>query len=111
MPFHRMGPIGVSSILLMPTAPRLCARDRRSVLEQLPRDRLGELIARFELDVEDRRAIDAQIEPLIRKCSPDSALVLDALKRDGLQAACVALGLDPGGREKAKLVDAVKAGR
>jgi hypothetical protein len=83
---------------------RLSPRDRRAVLERLSRDRLGELTTRFELDVADRRSTDAHIDAIVRKRSLDFRRVLEVLRREELQAACEALDLDPGGREKATLV-------
>ena len=70
----------------MPAETRLSSRDRRVVLEQLSRDRLGELTARFELEVEDRRSTDAHIDALIRKRSLEFAAVLEVLKREELQS-------------------------
>src|SRR5579885_588027 len=87
----------------MPEA-RLSPRDRRTVLQQLSRDRLGELTARLELDVTDRRSIDAHVDAIVRKRSLAFRTVLEALRREELQAACAVLGLDTSGREKAVLV-------
>lgn len=86
---------------------RLSPKDRRVVLAQLSRDRLGELTTRFELEVADRRSTDAHIDAIVRKRSLDFGRVLDVLKREELQAACEALGLDTGGREKSKLIDRI----
>lgn len=91
----------------MPSALRLSPKARRTVLEQLSRDRLAELTLRFELDVDDRRSTDSHIEAIVRKRSLDFARVLDGMQRDELKAACDALGLDSGGREKAKLVERI----
>jgi hypothetical protein len=88
----------------MPPVVRLAPKARRTVLEQLSRDRLSELTTRFELDVDDRRSTDSHIDAIVRKRSLDFHRVLDVLQREELQAACDALGLDSGGREKAKLV-------
>jgi hypothetical protein len=86
---------------------RLSAKDRRVVLAQLSRDRLGELTTRLELEVADRRSIDAHIDAIVRKRSLDFRQILELLRREELQAACEALGLDAGGREKAKLVERI----
>jgi adenine-specific DNA-methyltransferase len=86
---------------------RLSARDRRTILLQLSRDRLGELTTRFELEVEDRRSIDAHVDAIVRKRTLDFTVVLNVLKREELQAACEALGLDSSGREKAVLVERI----
>lgn len=80
-----------------PSDVRLSPKDRRAVLEQLSRDRLGELTTRFELDVADRRSIDGHIDAIVRKRSLDFRRVLEALRREELQAACETLGLDSGG--------------
>lgn len=89
---------------------RLSPKDRRVVLAQLSRDRLGELTTRFELEVTDRRSTDAHIDAIVRKRSLDFRRVLDVLKREELQVACEALGLDAGGREKSKLIDRILGG-
>ena len=88
----------------MPAEVRLSPKDRRTVLEQLSRDRLGELTTRFELDVADRRSTDAHVDAIVRKRSVDFRAVLELLRREELQAACEALGLDRGGREKSTLI-------
>ena len=77
------------------------------VLKQLPRDRLSELTSHFELQVPDRRSIDAHVDAIVRKRSLDFREVLEQLKRDELQDVCAALGLGTRGREKAKLVDRI----
>ncbi|HKY34440.1 MAG TPA: DNA methyltransferase [Polyangiaceae bacterium] len=74
------------------------------MLEQLSRERLAELTERFELDVADRRSIDAHVDAIVRKRSLDFGALLDVLHRDELKAACEALGVDGSGREKAPLV-------
>ncbi len=88
-------------------AARLSPRDRRVVLQQLSRDRLSELTNKFELEVGDRRSTDSHIDAIVRKRSLDFRRVLEVLRRHELQAACAALGLDPGGREKSKLVERI----
>ncbi len=80
------------------------------VLAQLSRDRLGELTTRFELEVADRRSTDAHIDAIVRKRSLDFRQVLELLRREELQAACEALGLDRGGREKSALVERILGG-
>jgi type I restriction enzyme M protein len=89
---------------------RLSPKKRRAVLEQLSRERLAELAERFELEVADRRSIDAHIDAIVRKRSLDFAALLDALQRDELKAACEALGIDASGREKAPLVRRILGG-
>ena len=91
----------------MPSDARLTPKDRRTILEQLTRDRLAELSARLEVDVEDRRSTESHVDALIRKRSLEFASVLDLLKREELQLACEALGLDASGREKSKLVERI----
>ena len=78
----------------MSTDARLSPKTRRTVLEQLSRERLAELAERFALDVADRRSIDAHIDAIVRKRSLDFEKLLDALQRDELKAACEALGLE-----------------
>lgn len=80
--------------------PRLSAKQRRLALEQLSRDRLAELTASFELDVEDRRVATAHIDALVRSRKVVFDDVLATLKRSELQVICDALGLDRSGREK-----------
>jgi hypothetical protein len=91
----------------MSAEARLSPKDRRVILEQLSRDRLGELSTRFQLDVADRRSSDAHVDAIVRKRSLDFREVLEHLRREELQAACEALGLETGGREKAKLIDRI----
>jgi hypothetical protein len=86
---------------------RLPPRDRRIILEQLPRDRLAELTAKLALEVQDRRSTDSHVDAIVRKRSLDFARVLNDLRRDELQAACEALGLDSGGREKETLIERI----
>jgi hypothetical protein len=88
----------------MSSETRLSPKERRVVLAQLSRDRLAELTTRFELEVADRRSTDAHIDAIVRKRSLNFRQLLETLHREELQAACEALGLDAGGREKAKLV-------
>ncbi len=94
----------------MSSETHLSPKDRRAILAPLSRDRLGELTTHFELDVADRRSTDAHIDAIVRKRSLDFRQVLELLKRDELQAACKALGLDVGGREKAILVERILGG-
>lgn len=91
----------------MSSETRLSPKDRRVVLAQLSRDRLAELTTRFELEVADRRSTDAHIDAIVRKRTLNFRQLLESLHRDELQAACEALGLDAGGREKAKLVSRI----
>jgi SAM-dependent methyltransferase len=88
----------------MPAEVRLSPKARRTVLEQLSRDRLRELTMHFDLEVTDRRSTDSYIDAIVRKHSLDFGALLETLRREELQAACEALGLDTSGREKAKLV-------
>ena len=57
----------------------------------------------FDLEVVDRRSTDSYIDAIVRKHSLDFRALLEVLRREELQAACEALGLDASGREKAKL--------
>ena len=93
----------------MTSDARIPPKDRRTVLEQLTRDRLAELTMRLELEVEDRRSTEAHIDAIIRKRGLEFGSVLEQFKREELQAACEALGLDGGGREKSKLVERILA--
>jgi hypothetical protein len=88
----------------MPAEVRLSPKARRTVLEQLSRDRLREQTTRLELEVTDRRSTDSYVDAIVRKHSLDFRILLEDLRREELQAACEALGLDCSGREKAKLV-------
>ncbi len=72
-----------------------------------PGNACRKLAARFELEVNDRRSSDAHIDAIVRKRSLDFRQVLELLRREELQEACEALGLDAGGREKAKLVERI----
>jgi SAM-dependent methyltransferase len=94
----------------MSSEVRLKPKARRTILKQLSRDRLGELANRFELDVADRRSIDAHIDSILRKRSLDFRELLGMFRREELQAACEALGLDTSGREKAKFVERILGG-
>ena len=92
---------------VMPSEVRLSPKERRVVLEQLSRERLGELTSRFELEVADRRSINAHIDAIVRKRSLDFRRVLEVLRREELRAACEALGRDSSGREKSGLVERI----
>ena len=92
---------------MTPADTRLSPRDRRAILERLSRHRLAELTTKFELEVDDRRSTDSYIDAIVRKRSLDFGRVLELLRREELQGACEALGLDSGGREKAKLVERI----
>lgn len=92
------------------TRARLPASYRRRALRALDRTRLQDLCDAFELDVQDRRANDSFIAALIRARRLDFTEVLGHLKREELQAVCVALDLFQGGREKSVLVDRILAG-
>jgi SAM-dependent methyltransferase len=83
---------------------RLSPRDRRRILEQLPRDRLAELTSRLELDVDDRRSTRSHVDAIVRKRSLDFRSLLEHLRRDELAGACDALGLGAGARDKAALI-------
>jgi len=94
----------------MQSEVRLSPKDRRVILAQLSRDRLGELTTRLELEVADRRSTDAHIDAIVRKRSLDFRQILALLRREELQGACEALGLAAGGRDKAKLVERILGG-
>lgn len=83
---------------------RLSPKARRTVLEQLSRDRLRELTMYFDLEVTDRRSTDSYIDAIVREHSLDFRALLETPRREELQAACEALGLDASGREKAELM-------
>jgi hypothetical protein len=88
----------------MTTQVRLSPQVRRIILMQLSRERLSDLATHFELEVADRRSTDAHVDAIVRKRSLDFSRLLEVLRREELQAACESLGLDAGGREKAKLI-------
>ncbi|HEX2878592.1 MAG TPA: DNA methyltransferase, partial [Polyangiaceae bacterium] len=88
----------------MPAAVRFSPKARRSILQQISRDRLSDLTTRLALEVDDRRSTDAHVDAIVRKRSLDFGKVLDSLQRDELQAVCAAFGLNTEGREKSKLV-------
>lgn len=91
----------------MPSPVRLTPSDRRKILAQLPRTRLGELTLRFELEVSDRRSSEAHVDAIVRKRALDFRRVLELLQRDELKGACEALGLDSTGRDKATLIERI----
>jgi len=91
----------------MPSEARLTPKERRRILKTLARERLAALTEHFELEVADRRLIDAHVDAIVKKRSLDFRELLEQLRREELQAVCGALGLDAGGREKAKLVDRI----
>lgn len=86
---------------------RLSPKDRRTVLKQLPRARLAELTAHFELEVTDKRSVDAHVDAIVRKRSLDFRGVLEQLRREELQEICRTLGHSVTGREKATLIDRI----
>jgi ABC-type iron transport system FetAB ATPase subunit len=79
-------------------------KQKRTALETLGRDRLGELTAQHALPVSDRRSRDLHIDALVGSPRLDWRALLEGLKRDELQVMCDALALDRSGREKALLV-------
>lgn len=83
------------------------ATARRSALGVLNRDRLAEITAQYDLNVEDRRAVASHIDAIIRARSLDFGELLRSLKRDELKAMCAALDLDDSGREKDLLVQRI----
>ncbi len=87
--------------------PALPASARRAALEVLSRDRLAEITAQYDLDVDDRRAVASHIDAVIRARSLDFGELLRSLKRDELKAICSALELDDSGREKGLLVERI----
>jgi adenine-specific DNA-methyltransferase len=95
---------GRTKICRMAQRPGMTPKQKRTALETLGRDRLGELTAQHELEVSDRRSKDAHIDALIASRRLDWRALLEGLKREELQAMCDALGLDRSGREKALLV-------
>lgn len=92
---------------IMADAERLSSRHRRVALEQLPRDRLAELTARYELEVEDRRAASSHIDAIIRSRKVVFGEVLAGLKREELKEICRALGIDDSGKEKDAIVERI----
>jgi SAM-dependent methyltransferase len=88
----------------MPPKGRLSPKDRRAVLKQLSRERLGLLSDRFAVEVADRRSIDAHVEALVRKRSLDFRALLEQLTRDELEAIRLAL-LGTSGGDKAAIID------
>ena len=87
-----------------PPEGRLSPKDRRAVLKQLSRERLGLLSDRFAVEVADRRSIDAHVEALVRKRSLDFRALLEQLTRDELEAIRLAL-LGTSGGDKAAIID------
>ena len=89
------------------TDQALPAKFRRLALEVLSRDRLGEITAKFDLQVEDRRAQAAHVDAIVRSRTVPFSEVLGLLQRDELKAICAALGLDTSGKEKAPLIQRI----
>jgi type I restriction enzyme M protein len=89
----------------MPELIELSARQRRSALEALSRERLARLTAQLDLEVADRRSAAGHVNAIVRAKRVDFAEVLGMLGRDELKAVCEALGLDASGREKQTLLD------
>jgi hypothetical protein len=77
----------------------LSAKQRRAALEVLPRDGLGQIAVRFELEAPDRRVAANHADAIVRARRVEFAELLGLLSRDELKAMCAALGRDTGGRE------------
>jgi type I restriction enzyme M protein len=82
---------------------------RRTALQVLSRTRLAAITEQFNLPVKDRRAAAAYVNAIIRARSIDFGEVLRLFQRDELKASCVALALDPAGREKETIVQRILA--
>ena len=81
--------------------------DKRSALDCLPRDRLLEIAALFELDASSRLKKDVIIDMIARSHRASFEAVLDQLKREELKDICRAHGLAEGGKEKTALRDRI----
>jgi predicted nucleotide-binding protein len=91
-------------------AKRLPPAYRRKALGQLSKSRLSEITEHFELDVGDRRVVDNHINALVRSRLVEFNQILEMLNREELKLICKALGLDPGGREIAPLIERILSG-
>jgi predicted nucleotide-binding protein len=91
-------------------AKRLPPSYRRKALAQLSKSRLSEITEHFDLDVGDRRVLDNHINALVRSRIVEFNQILELLSQKELKTICEALGLDPGGREKALLVERILSG-
>jgi type I restriction enzyme M protein len=87
----------------------LPAKTRRTALEALGRDRLAAITDKFNLVVEDRRALAAHVDAIVRARSIDFREVLRTLSRDELKSICSALHLDASGKEKEPMVERILA--
>jgi hypothetical protein len=86
--------------------------DRRAVLTLLSRDRLAKLVARFKVEVPDRRSSASHVDALLGSSSLDFGELLGAMTRDELRAACEALGLElKASAAKPELVDRLVSGK
>jgi hypothetical protein len=77
---------------------------KRDVLANLKRDELQGALQRFDLPVRDRRVRDQLVDALAESPRAPLAGIIEGFSRDRLKEVCRALGLDDGGREKARLI-------
>ena len=91
----------------MPEITELSAKQRRTALAVLHRERLAQITQHYELEVGDRRIALHHVDAIVRARRVSFADVLGLLSRDELKSICHTLGLDEGGREKQVLIDRI----
>jgi hypothetical protein len=82
---------------------------KRDVLALLTRDELLATADRFELEIADRRVRERIFEVVASSRRAGLAEALVPLSRDRLKEVCRALRLSDAGKEKAALVERVRA--
>jgi type I restriction enzyme M protein len=88
----------------------LSARQRRSALEALSRERLARITTQYDLAVTDRRSAASHVDAILRAKRISFAELLGDLSRDELKTVCEALGVDTSGRDKQTLLDRLLGG-
>jgi type I restriction enzyme M protein len=77
---------------------------RRAIVELLTADELRAVVETYSIDAEDRRTRGGMIAAVASSRKVDLEPVLADLSRERLKELCRKLGVDDGGRDKARLV-------
>ncbi len=78
---------------------------KRALLEQLSRPELQEIATRFELEVADRRSVEALVDAASVSPKANLTAILGDMSGDRLKELCRALDRDDRGKEKTALIE------